>query len=890
MSWSDQLFRRLRILFRKQGIEREMDEEMRFHIEMEVRERIEQGMAPDDARRAALVAFGGVERFKERARDARGGRLWDDVLQDTRYGLRGLRRSPGFAAVALVTLALGIGATTAIFSVISGVMLAPLPYGEAERVVEVRTAWENQPAGKLSPAEYLDFRRLETFDAFGVYAFGSLNLTGGGEPLRVRTAFLTPGTFRALRVAPNIGRVFTPEEDLAEAPVVLLSHGFWEGRFGADADVIGRKITLNDEQVEVIGVMPAEFQLPEDIASGQRAGLFMPLGIDPTTVTNRGSHFLRAVAHLAAGVKLREGVASVESLAEWMVREFPDAYPSDMRFRATAVPIAEAVIGDIRPALLVLSGAVGFVLLIVCANLGNLQLARSDTRRRELALRAALGADRSRLVRQLLVESVVLALAGGALGMAIAYLGLELLGAVRPPNIPRLDHIGIDLRVLGFALAVSAATGLGFGLLPALQVSRADVARSLARGRGQAGDRSTERSRRALVVAEFALAVVLLACAGLFIRSFMSLYDVDPGFRPERVLTARISPPSSRYPGPAAIGGFYSQLVSRLSDQPGVAAAGAVSNLPLATTLGDLNFEREGQPIPEGQVSPAADWQIVTPGYFAAIGTPLLRGRVIEETDDADAPGVVVINEELAERYFPATDPLGKRFRLGGGAGPGWVTVVGIVPNVTHSGLDAEPRPQMYLAHRQFRFWGSGEPVYSMAVVLRSRGEPAPLTATLRRAVRSLDPALPVSDVRVMEEVLSASVSQPRLLTYLLSAFAVLALVLAGVGIYGVISYAVGKRTREFGVRMALGARGSELIGLVIRSGLLLVALGALIGVLGALLVGPLVDGLLFRVEAGDPLVLGLVVAFLAAVGLLASYVPAWRAGRVDPMTILRVE
>jgi len=892
MSGIRRLMRRLRILFEKERVEREMNEEMRFHLEMETEERIRAGMEPQAARRDALLAFGGIERFKERARDARGARVWEDAVQDARYAIRTLRRNPGFTIVALVTLALGIGATTAIFSVIDGVLLRPLPYHEPDRIVQVRTSWQGQPSGHISPAEYIDFRELPGFAAFGVYAFGALNLTGEGEPLRVRAAFPSAGVLPALGVAPVLGRVFTTEEDVGDAPVVLLSEGFWRQRFAGSRDVVGRTITLNDQELEVIGVMPGDFQLPDDIASGQSAAIFAPLGIDPAEIdpSERGSHFLRGVGRLAPGVSPADGARVVERMAASMVAEYPGEYPADMGFSASARPIADTIVGSVRPALLVLSGAVVFVLLIVCANLGSLLLSRAESRRRELAMRVALGANSGRLLRQLLAESCVLALAGGLLGLALAYGGIELLLSLRPPNVPRLEAVGLDARVTGFALAVAMLTGLGVGLLPALQVSRSKLSRPLREGRGLTGGRSGERSRRALVTAQLALALVLLTGAGLFTRSFVALYGVDPGFRPANVLTARVSPSSSRYPDDESITAFYRELIPRLARQPGVVAAGAVTNLPLATSLGDLNFVIEGRPVPEGAVSPRADWQVVTPGYLEAMGVRLLRGRTIQASDDVNAPGVVVISQELAERYWPGEDPLGQRFLLGGGSGPGWVTVVGIVGDVTHTGLDAEPRPQMYLAHEQFRFWSSGNPVYSMTLALRAERAPASLTGTLRRVVRSLDPALPVAEVRVMEEVMAASVAQPRLIMSLLLAFSVLALALAAVGIYGVISYSVGRRAAEFGIRMALGADRLNVVALVLRRGLLLVVAGTVTGLLIALVAGRFLRGLLYDVEPADPLTLVGIALFLGAVGAIASYIPAWRATRVDPMITLRAE
>ena len=868
-----------------------MDEEMRFHIEMEAQERARRGVQPQTARRQALLTFGGLERFKERARDARGTRLWEDVLQDVRYALRTLRRSPGFTVVSLLTLMLGIGATTAVFSIIDRVLLRPLPYAEPSAVVRIHTSWKDTPDGAMSPAEYVDLREMDVFSAFGAYSFGGLNLTGDGEPQRVRTGFVSAGVFPALGIAPLLGRTFT-EEEVAGSDLVLLGEGFWRGQFGGRRDVIGRTMTLNGREAEIIGVMPAPFQLPEDIASGEEAALFAPLGIDPATVdrSNRGSHFLRGVGRLPPGVSPSDAASAVSRTADWMVAEFPGEYPTEMRFTATARPISEMILGPVRPALLVLFGAVLFVLLIVCANLGGLLLARADARRRELAVRVAMGANSARLVRQLLVETTVLAVAGGLLGVALAYSSIELLLALQPPNIPRLQDVGLNLRVVAFAFGLALLTGLGFGFVPALQVGRARLSHPLREGRGQTEGRSTERSRRLLVMGEIALALVLLTCAALFTRSFRGLLSVDPGFRPENVITARVAPPASRYPDDAAITGFYRSLILRLAELPGVTSAGAVTNLPLATGLGDLNFQLEGKPVPEGQVSPRADWQVVTPGYLEAMGIPVLRGRGIRAGDDSHSPGVVVISEAMADRYWRGAEPIGKRILLGGGSGPGWVTVIGIVRNVTHGGLDAAPTPQMYLAQEQFRFWGSGRPVYAMTIVLRSDRSPATLTPAIRRVVSSLDPALPVSSVRMMEEVVSASLARPRLLTSLLVGFSVLALVLAAVGIYGVISYAVSRRAQEFGIRMAVGAVSGDVIALVMKRGLVMIMVGMAAGLLISLAVGRLLAGLLFDVSPSDPRTLFTVSAVLTAVGVLASYMPALRATRTDPMVTLRAE
>jgi putative ABC transport system permease protein len=893
MSWIQRIKRRASLLLNLDRVEGLMDEEMRLHLELETEDLVRQGLSREEARRQALKNFGGVERFKEEARDARGVRLWQDLLQDVQYAFRGLRRSAGFTAVALTTLALGIGATTAIFSIVNAVLLQPLPYPDADRVFRIAADFDGKTDRNLSPAEYLDLRDgLEAASHFGAYGFGAVNVIGDAEAERVRVAFLSEGVLPAFGVVPARGRNFTRAEEVEGSSLVLLADEFWRRRFAGDPNIVGRTIVVSDNTAEVIGVIPPGFALPEDIVSGQPVAMFAPIGINPADVTDRGNHFLRGVGRLRPGVSFEAGAEAVSRSGELMVAGYPAEYTPDENFLLRAVPIRETVVGQVRPALLVLLAAVGFVLLIVCANLANLQLARSDSRRRELALRAALGADRSRIIRQLLVESSVLALLGGALGVALAYVGMDLLLALRPPNVPRLDAVRLDLAVLGFALAISAAAGIAFGLFPALRVSRLQLADRLRVGsRGLAGSRSRQRSRRSLVVAEVAIALVLLTGAGLFTRSFLQLYNVDKGFSAERMLTVRVSPPFLRYQAEEQITGFYRELIQNLLQQPGIEAAAAARYLPLATRQGDMSFELEGHPVPKDRSKPAADWQVVTPGYFRAMGIPILRGRPIEANDGAGSPGVVVVNEVMAERHWPGRNPLGARIRFGGQqTEPRWATVIGIVPNVTHNGLDAEPRPQVYLAHAQFRFWSGGSPVYSMNLVARTQGAPEAFAGTVRRSVRELDPQLPLGSFRTMNQVLSASVAQPRIIMSLLLGFSLLSLALAAVGIYGVLSYAVGERVQEFGIRMALGARAADVAATVVRSGLVLVVIGLALGLGGALLLTRLVSSLLYGVTPGDPATFATVSLTLAAVALAACYLPARRATRVDPVVSLRNE
>lgn len=812
------------------------------------------------------------------------------MSENVRYALRMLGKSPGFTAVALVTLALGIGANTAIFSVVDGVVLQPLDYPEPERVVRVQTSWVGEPEADISPAEYFDYRdELEVFSTMGVYAFSSPAITGGDRPERLRGAFVSSGVLPALGATAVLGRAFTAEEELPGHDVAIVGFDLWQARFGGSGDVIGRRILLNGQPRTVVGVLPAGFRMPEDYVTGETTQVYLPLGIDRTTVPNRGSHFLQGVARLAPGVSLDRAAAAVSALAERMVERYPDDYPADMRFAATALPIADDIVGPVRPALFVLLCAVGLVLLVACANVANLLLARTDARQGELALRAALGASRGRIIRQLVVEGVVLAAAGGVLGVLLAIGGTELLTALQPPDVPRIESIAVDLRVLAFTAAATGLAGLLLGLMPALQIMRAAPAAALHEGSA----RSTgggQRLRSGLIVGEIAVAVVLLIGAALLVRSYVELRSVDPGYRVDRVLTTEVALPSATYPDSPEVTQFFAQLLERASRLPGVAAAGAVSNLPLATDIGDINFDIEGRDERPGDVSPAADWQTVTAGYFDAMQIGVMRGRGIEAIDDANAPGVVVINETAAQRYWPGEDPLGERILLGGGAAPGWVTIVGIARDVRHTSFDEPPRSQMYLSHAQFKFWDDGGPVRSMTLAIRTAAEPAALAGAVRRAVAELDPALPISDFRTMEQVVAASVARPRLMMLLLATFAGVGLVLGAVGVYGVMAWLVGRRTREMGIRLALGARARDVAGLILKHSLVLTAAGIGLGILAAAVLTRALGGMLYGVGALDATTFAAVPLVLAAVAMLAAWIPTRRATRVDPNVVLRHE
>ena len=808
--------------------------------------------------------------------------------RDIGYALRMLRKTPGFTLVALVTLALGIGANTAIFSVVNGIVLQPLDYADPERIVRVQTRWAGEPDAGISPAEYYDYRdRLDAFSSLGVYAFSAPSITGGDRPERLRGAFVSSGVLPALGAQPLLGRAFTAEEELPGHAVAILGYDLWQRRFDGDESIVGTRVTLNGEARTIVGVLPAGFRMPEDYIEGGDTEVYLPLGIDRTTVPNRGSHFLAGVARLAPGVPHETAAAAVRALADRMVAEYPDDYPADMGFTATAFPLAEDVVGPVRPALIVLLAAVGLLLLVACANVANLLIARAEARRGELALRTALGAGRGRIARQLLVETLVLAALGGALGVGLAAGGVELLVALQPPDVPRIGAVTIDWRVLAFTTATTAVAGVLLGVLPALAASRTDPAAALRESSGRAG--GGRRLRGALVVGEIAAALVLVIGATLLVRSYAELSSVDPGYRVDGVLTTRLTLPPADY-ADAEVAPFFRRLLERVDGLPGVAAAGAVSNLPLATDLGDLNFDIEGRETPADAVSSKADWQAVTPGYLEAMRVPLVSGRAIERADGVNAPGVVVINETAARRYWPGENPLGQRILLGGGAGPGWVTIVGIVRDVKHAAFDEMPRSQMYLAHEQFRFWNGGGPVRGMTLAVRTPGEPGALAGVVREAVKALDPALPLGEFLTMEQVVSESLARPRLMTSLLATFAGVALVMGAVGIYGVMAWLVGRRTRELGVRLALGAQARDVAGLILRHTLALTAAGLAIGLLLAAFLTRALAGMLYGVAPLDARTFAGVPLALALVALLAAWMPTWRASRIDPNEVLRHE
>ncbi len=820
--------------------------------------------------------------------------MMDAFWRDLRFALRGLMRSPAFTAIAVLTLALGIGANTAIFSVVNGVLLRALPYERPERLAMIWGHRNQQPLAELSVPEYWDLReRTRAFAGVAAFADGNLNLTGIGTPERLRAGYFTASTTALLGVAPAVGRGFTAEEDLPGGPpVVLLSDGLWRRRFGADPKVVGRVLTLDDTPTTVVGVMPPKFQLPSHYAGAPRE-LWAPMQLDPAINRDvRGWHFLEVIGRLRDGVALETASTETSTLMRGMLAAYPMEYTPEFDGSATAV--SQSVVGDVRPALLVLLGAVALLLLIACANVAGLLLARSEARQREIALRTALGAGRSRLVRQLLTESLLLAATGGLVGLLLAVWGVQGLVLAAPPSVPRLDAVGIDLPVLGYTLGVTLLTGILFGLAPALHAVRGDLTGALTDG-GRAGTagRGRQRVRQALVTGQVAVALVLVTGAGLLVQSFLRLRQVDPGFVPEGLLTARVELSPVRYHANDVKRRFYESLLERLRSTPGVRSAAAARALPMTGKLeiGDWSFVLEGQaaspPLPTDWHP--ADWQVVSPGYFATMGIPV-QGRDFAPTDRLGAPGAMIVNRTLARQVWPDGDALGRRVLLGGGGADSvWRTVVGIVGDVRHRGLTASPRPEMFLPYAQFPA-GTGDAPPSLHVVLRTTGDPSALASALGAAVAAIDPDVPLSGVQTMEAAMGSWAAERRLIMLLVSGFALVALVLGSVGIYGVMAHVVAQREREIGVRMALGAMPAQIVGLVVSQSAWLVGAGIVAGTVGALAVTRLLTGLLFKVRPSDPLTLlgTALVLIVAAAG--ATLVPALRAIRTDPAHALRSE
>ena len=808
------------------------------------------------------------------------------LIQDLRYAVRGLLKRPGFTIIAVMTLALGIGANSAIFSVVNGVLLRSLPLPDAQSLYAVHTGASsfNRYDGPLSYPEYQDVaEQTRSFQSIGAWYDSDANLSEGAQPERVMLRVVLPSLLPTLGVETVRGRNFLPEETTkGRDHVALITYALWQRRFSGADDAIGKSVRLDNVEYQIVGVLPRDFQFEAPV------DLWLPLTTTDPEVNVRNSHFLRVVARMRPGATAKNVAAELEGVAKYESDNFPNMFPPTFGFTFRARPYLEDIVGDIRLPLYILLGAVGFVLLIACTNVANLLLAKAAPRQREIALRTALGARRYHLVRQLLTESMLLAIIAGAIGVLLATWGTAALVALSPDSLPRAREIGFDWRVLAFTGGIALTTGIVFGLMPAIWGPRVELTDALKEGsRGTTG--GSGHLRKVLVVAEVALSVVLLVGAGLMLRSFSQLRNVNPGFRTDHALTLRVSlPVPNGQITPAdedRFVSFFDRTLARLSELPGVIAAGAANMIPLDGNGTDRLIEVEGYVQRDQADMPDAQNRQATPGWFAAMGIPLVRGRLIERTDDNKAPRVLVVNEAFAKRYFPNTDPIGKRIRLGKlTADFPWATIVGTVGDVRNFTLDAPPEPTMYWPVAQIRA------TPALAIVVRTQSDPEALTSSVRNAIAEVDPAQPIYDMQSLDQLVAKSLGQRRFTLTLMVLFGVIALVLSAIGIYGVMAFAVSQRTQEIGIRMALGASALDVLKMVVGSGMFLAAIGVAVGLIGAFAVTRLMASLLFGVSPTDLVTFGLVTGGLLMVALLACYIPARRATKVDPLVALRYE
>ena len=815
--------------------------------------------------------------------------MFDSLRQDVTGAIRGLIKSPGFAAASLITLALGIGATSAIFSVVKAVLMTPLPYASPERTVQIFTRWTAFEKTWIADQEVIDFRNMsKTMTAIAAWNSGQQNLTGDGEPLRIGVGFVTANLFDVLGARPLLGRVMTAEEDVPNGPqVVVLGYPIWQARYGGDPGVIGKTLMINDVPVQVIGVMPEGFRLPTDFNddAAEPTQMWRPQGWNLQQLSRSHGYF--AAATLAPGQTAASATEELRAMAKRLTEQ--GAYPVAMQFTAFAVPLEEEIRGGVRPAMWLLMGAVGFLLLIACANVANLLLVRGDARLREMAVRTAIGAAPDRLVRQLLTESIVLALLGAVLGLGFASIGLRILMSVDPTSLPPLAPVRLDGTVVSFTLVLGVITTIVFGLAPALRTLRVNLVESLREG-GQAtvgGHR--QRLRSLLVVAEVTLAVVLVIGAALMVKSLAALGRIDLGFKADHMLTMRVSVPTARYDTPEKVVDFYRQLNEKVRAIPGVESAGFVRVLPLATTIGDFGLDVDGFEESPGR-NAKGDWQIATDGSFEAMGSRLMRGRWFTPADTTASQPVAVINETMAKTYWKnPDDAIGGKIRVGMRTNP-WATVIGMVADERHNGVTGIVKEKFYIPHTQWHIATGGILVRGGFLVVRTTGDPMAVAGSVRSQVRALDPNIPVANIRPMTDVVSTSLATPRLTGFLMGTFAAIALTLAAVGIYGVLSYLVARRTHEIGIRLAVGADRSQVLTMILKQGLTLAGAGIAAGVIAAFALTRLMQTLLYQVRPSDPETFVLVSLAIVGVAVVASAVPAYRATRVSPLVALRTE
>ncbi|HKQ76118.1 MAG TPA: ABC transporter permease [Blastocatellia bacterium] len=883
------LTRSLRKLFRIKRTEGEMDREVRFHLEMETEENMRRGMSHEEAREVALRSFGGVERFKEECRDVKRNRPLETLWQDMRFGVRVLRRNPGFTLLTVLTLSLGIGANTAIFSVVYGVLLRPLPYQQGGQLVVLK---QQAPLAidanlNFSVKEIEDYRaQNQTLADLAEHHSMAFTLYGGREPERIQAAVVSANFFELMGVTPLLGRTFAPSDDVKDAEAVLiLSHQYWRRSHKGDPNIVGKIFRMNDRPHTVIGVLPALPQYPNE------NDVYMPTSACPARsserfISNRNARMMSVFARVKAGVSEAQAQTDLSAIAGRMKESYPEAYPANLGFGLALASLHKELTQRAQPTFLVLLLTAGLVLLLACANTANLTLARLMRRERELAVRAALGASRGRLIRQLLTESTLLALTGGVLGALLAAWSMKLLVRFAARFTPRAEEISLDNTVLLFTLAVSVATGLIFGLLPALSM-RQNLVPSLKEGSGQsAASAGRQRLRSALVVAQVAASFVLLIGAGLMARSLFKLQEVNPGFDPERVVVMRVTANWTKYTRNQQFRELSLRLIERAQALPGALSAAMASTFPLnplglaADVANNVNFQIEGRPVNPNEPTPQVDFRIASPDYFKTIRLPLLKGRLFTEADDAEAQQVAVINQSLARHRWADEDPVGKRISFDQGGK--WITIVGVVGDVRQYGLNREPTDELYRPLRQT----SG----SSNLLVRTAVSPAVMIQQMRQAVYAVDPENAIDQAQTLESARNESIASPRLTAVLLGLFASLALLITAAGIAGVMALTVSQRTHEIGIRMALGASAGRVLQLVLRQGLTLVLIGLALGMAGAFALTRLMSTLLFAVEPTDPLTWGAVALALAAVAALACFAPARRATLIDPLTALRSE
>ena len=869
-----------RNLFHKDRVDQEFSEEIQAYLDMLTEAKLKQGLSPREARRNALLELGGVEQVEERVREIRMGRFIETAWRDVRLGVRTLVHSPIFTAVTVLSLALGIGANTAIFSVVNGLLLRPLSYPESERLVDV---WHTPPQQSfpgldrfsVSPANYLDWKaQSNSFERMAVYGYAGLSLSTSGDPLPLTGATVSSDFFTVLRTNAMQGRTFTPDEEQpGRDQVVVISHALWQRAFGANPNIVGQPITLNSRSFNVVGIMPAGFEFPRE------AELWIPLAWDDKERQVRSIHDYVVIARLKPNVSVAQAQAEMSTISSRLEQQYPE---EDRGWGAVVIPLRDDLVGDVRTALLVLFCAVTFVLLIACANVANLMLARGANRQKEMAVRIALGAGRARLIRQLLTESVLLAVTGGLLGLLLAVWGSKML--VRLGSLPAAGDMGIDMWALGFTLLVSFAAGIIIGIMPALQFTRTSISETLKQGSGRMGGSSLKQyTRKALVISEVALSLVLLIGAGLMIRSFWKLQNVDPGFDTRNALTMSVVLTPTRYPEPHQRLAFVDQAIEKIRAVPGVVSVGTTTKIPLTGGGSTQPFTVEGRPAGAIAEQPMAQTRYISPDYFQAIGIPLKQGRFFSEQDRDNSVPVVIISEAMARRFWPGENPIGRRLTPSFHSEQGPRQIVGVVGDVKASGLDADASAMMYLPYKQ-------APPPVMSFVVRTASNPESLVQSVSKAIYSIDKDQALTDVQTMDQVLVASLSGRRFNMTLLLTFAGVALMLAAVGVYGVMNYTVTLRRRELGIRMALGAAKTDVLRLVLGQGLALTLIGVAAGLISAYALTRLMASLLYGVTATDYLTFGSVSAMLIAVGLAASYVPARRATKVNPTIALRAE